>query len=298
MSWMLPQRNARKVREGVFSAVLAREENGRERRQYVVTLINPEGKICLHTHTAFSDGKDEPEELVREALDLGIETLGFSDHQTTPFDLTYCIQPGRLDDYREEILRLKKKYEGKIDIRLGIEKDYYGEKDDFDYDFVIGGVHYIEKDGNYLSVDESEEVTREQIDTYFGGDVRAYVKAYYETVAGVAEKTGCDIVAHLDLISKFNEGGTLFDEESVWYRRLANAAVAHLAKSHPIIEINTGAMARGYRKTPYPADFLIREAGRLGLQMILSSDCHDKTQLTFGFDEIRKAYEAEEGPFS
>jgi hypothetical protein len=38
------------------------------------------GKVDLHTHTAFSDGFYSPEELVKKAKDAGIDILGISDH--------------------------------------------------------------------------------------------------------------------------------------------------------------------------------------------------------------------------
>lgn len=43
--------------------------------------------------------------------------------------------------------------------------------------------------------------------------------------------------------------------------------------------MNTGAIARGYRTTPYPAPFILKELKNLGCGIIISSDCHDKLQL-------------------
>ena len=55
------------------------------------------------------------------------------------------------------------------------------------------------------------------------------------------------------------------------------------SEKKPIIEINTGAMARGYRSVPYPAAFILRELAKSDCSVILGSDCHDKEQLNFGF---------------
>jgi len=52
--------------------------------------------------------------------------------------------------------------------------------------------------------------------------------------------------------------------------------------------VNTGAMARGYKTTPYPARFILEEIKSLGGSVILSSDCHDADKLTFAFDESVK----------
>ena len=40
----------------------------------------------LHTHTTYSDGRDTPEEMIKEALERGLMCFGISDHSPTPFD--------------------------------------------------------------------------------------------------------------------------------------------------------------------------------------------------------------------
>jgi histidinol-phosphatase (PHP family) len=49
--------------------------------------------------------------------------------------------------------------------------------------------------------------------------------------------------------------------------------------------MNTGAIARGYRPSPYPEDFLIKEINRLGKGIIITADCHNKDYLNCHFDE-------------
>ena len=53
----------------------------------------------------------------------------------------------------------------------------------------------------------------------------------------------------------------------------------------PFFEINTGAMARGLRKNPYPSMELVKELKRLGFGAVISSDCHKKEFLDYKFDE-------------
>ena len=52
-----------------------------------------------------------------------------------------------------------------------------------------------------------------------------------------------------------------------------------------IFEVNTGAMARGYRTSPYPMPFILKELKNLGGKVTISSDCHDKNYLNYYFDE-------------
>lgn len=55
--------------------------------------------IDLHTHTSESDGTLTPQELVRASLDLGLEALAITDHDTfTGYDaVALCAQAGELD---------------------------------------------------------------------------------------------------------------------------------------------------------------------------------------------------------
>ena len=102
----------------------------------------------------------------------------------------------------------------------------------------------------------------------------------------MVEKTKADIVGHFDLITKFNEGNKYFDEEAEWYKDAARKALYKVAETKPVFEINTGAMARGYRIHPYPADFLLEEIERLRCSVLLSSDCHNRLDLNYGFCKI------------
>jgi len=54
-----------------------------------------------------------------------------------------------------------------------------------------------------------------------------------------------------------------------------------LAQKTPF-EINTGAVARGYRSSPYPAPDMLEELKKMNGMVIISSDCHAKTQIDFG----------------
>ena len=58
-----------------------------------------------------------------------------------------------------------------------------------------------------------------------------------------------------------------------------------MVKQGVALEINTGAVARGYRTTPYPGNALLRKLREFGGEIILNSDCHHAPQLCFGFDQ-------------
>lgn len=249
-------------------------------------ILNPRGNANLHTHTVYCDGKDTPEELVQRAIDLGFAALGFSGHEYSVHDTDFCMSKEGTRAYIDDILRLREKYKDQLTIYLGIERDYFGEIDEFPYDYIIGSLHYVEKDGVLMTIDYTEEAMCNHVQQYFQGNYRAYVERYYEIIADVAVKTNATIIGHFDLITKFNEGNRYFDEEAEWYREAALKALQKVAESKPIFEINTGAMARGYRTKPYPAGFILEEIHKIGCPVILNSDCHDKMYLNHEFCKI------------
>jgi histidinol-phosphatase (PHP family) len=56
--------------------------------------------------------------------------------------------------------------------------------------------------------------------------------------------------------------------------------------------VNTGAIARGYRTTPYPAPFILKEMKNLGLTVILTSDCHNRDMLDCHYKESMELIKA------
>lgn len=59
------------------------------------------------------------------------------------------------------------------------------------------------------------------------------------------------------------------------------------AGEKPVFEINTGAISRGYRRTPYPAEDQISYIKSNGGLLILSSDSHSADAVRGGFEEFK-----------
>lgn len=240
----------------------------------------------LHTHTTFCDGKNTPEEMVQAAVSLGMDSLGFSGHApcSVPEDHS-GMKPDSVPAYRAEILRLREKYAGQLEIFLGLEQDHVLFPNRECWDYVIGSVHYVEKDGRQLPVDDCPEVFSQNIVRFYGGDHYAFAEDYYRLVGEVPEKTGCQIVGHFDLITKFNEGDKLFDTAHPRYVGAALDALDRLARKDVIFEINTGAMSRGYRTIPYPAPALLRAMRERNIPICINSDAHSAETLLHAFDQ-------------
>ena len=153
------------------------------------------------------------------------------------------------------------------------------------YDYVIGSVHYVPHGKEYHSVDYTREDFIHTVETVYDGDYYAFSEAYYKLMGSVYEVTKCDIIGHFDLITKFNEGDCLFSTRDARYRKAADDALERLMEAPAVLEINTGAMARGYRSSPYPAEEFIQKWKAAGKKLVFSSDCHEKNQLMYGYSD-------------
>lgn len=236
-----------------------------------------------HTHTRFCDGRDTPEEMVLAAIEKGFFSLGFSGHSYFVLDADITMDAHQQAQYRAEILRLREKYKDKIDLFLGIEQDSFTPFSPQGYDYVIASVHSVLKDGVFCQVDYSLERMQENLLRSWGGDMSAYEQDYFAEVCRLPEKIPeADIIGHIDLITKYDE--KLGIRRSPEYFALATRAAMHLAKYGKLFEINTGAIGRGMRTTPYPSPEILSVIRREGGRIVITSDCHNKDFIDCGFD--------------
>ena len=238
----------------------------------------------VHTHTTFSDGRDTAEGMLCAALAKGFHTLGFSDHGHADYD--DCSMPVETEPrYRNEIRRLKEEYAGRIHVLLGYEHDWLSPANVSEYDYCIESVHYVPKDGQLWSVDATRDRQVEACRTLYGGDMYALCRDYFRTVCQSVEGTGADILGHIELVMKFNEARDLFDDADPRYLAPALECAELAARSGRLIEINTGAVAKGYRTRPYPGEAMLRRIAACGGRILFSSDCHNSDWLDCGFTD-------------
>ena len=129
-------------------------------------------KFNYHTHTIrCHHAKGEDREYVEKAIEVGMKTLGFSDHAPYLFDIpspsTHRMEVRAIEDYAKSINALKKEYEKDIRILLRLELEYYPKTHEKEMEFlrsvnpeyIILGQHYIyEEHQGYASVGLREDI--------------------------------------------------------------------------------------------------------------------------------------------
>lgn len=241
----------------------------------------------LHTHSTYSDGANTPEEIVQKAIDIGFTSIGFSEHADD-----VCTEDGiilRKKDYPKYFAlldQLKDKYSDKIKIYKGLELDAFSYNPEIKLDYSIGSIHYLEKDNEYYAIDESKDNLKHCIEI-FGGE-KSFLINYFDTMISFAKRSSYNILGHFDLYTKFNELETLINTNSIMYRDMTTNALEEIVRLNKIVEINTGAISRGYRTSPYPQDFLIKRLIELKAPIIFSSDSHSIETLNYYFSNLEQ----------
>lgn len=242
----------------------------------------------LHTHSTYCDGKDTVTEMIEAAIAKGFGGIGFSGHSYMFYSPSHSMSIEGTEEYKAEIKALKEKYKDKIDVFLGLEFDAYSVVDLSGYDYLIGAFHYLKIGDEYVGFDRSADEVERIINVYFGGDGMAFAKESYRQFASLPEYGKFDILAHFDIITKNIEKKNFFDTDSKEYLGYAFEALDAMRGKIPLFEVNTGAISRGYRSSPYPMKNILKQMKEWGFGAIISSDCHDRRYLDCAFDNARE----------
>lgn len=251
----------------------------------------------LHTHSNFSDGKSEMEEMVLDAISKNLKVIGITDHSPMPFENRVSLKKERINDYIAEVKRLKDKYKDQINVRLGMEMEYIpGMSEDFQsvrenlgLEYLIGSVHLVEKDGALWFIDGAKiEPYDEGLDKIFYGDIKAGVKRFFEQSNMMIENEKFEIIGHFDKI-KMNNKGRYFQESDKWYRDLLFETLDLIKQKNLIVEVNTRGMYKGRYDGFYPSEWLFPFLKEMRIPVIISSDGHLAGEVSGCFEQADKA---------
>lgn len=227
-----------------------------------------------HSHTprcGHATGSEE--EYVQAALQAGYGLLGFSDHMPWQYEDGYISKPrmlpGELVDYVASVRQMQQKYQGQIEIPLGLEAEYQVEDlafltekcQEHAVDFLLLGVHYDNR--------------REEV--YYGMINEAkHVKAYGEQALAGLQSGLFDCLAHPDL---FMQGYPAFDDTC----RAVSRDICQAAKAHQVpLEYNVSGFYNLHRRQGglgYPCLPFWQIAAQEGVSAIIGIDAHSPDRL-------------------
>ena len=232
-------------------------------------------KNNYHTHTyRCNHAIGEDEEYVKSAIKGGYKVLGFTDHSPWKYNSDF---QGRIrmplssfEDYKQSILALKEKYKDQIEIKLGLECEYFPKymdwlvnfKKEQQLDYIILGNHYFESD---------------ELGQYYGRvceDDNMFISYIDDCIRGM--KTGhYAYLAHPDLFMRARDHfGELERKESI---RLCKAC----KEMNVVLEYNLEGRKtiEKWGKVSYPNPEFWKIAAEIGNKAIIGLDAHDPKSL-------------------
>lgn len=243
--------------------------------------------VDYHTHHyRCGHAQGQIEDYIKAGLAKGLTEIGISDHSPLYWLDGNDPQPqsamakDELEGYVEEVLALKAKYAGQINVRLGLESDYVEDMEAFyadifakyPFDYVIGSVHMV----NGMHVYERERWRSKP-------DPLAVFAEYYRLV----QKSACsglfDILGHTTAIIAYAPKPL----PELILTVLQDKTLEVIRESDVCVEINTS----GYRKMgsdPFPTTRMITKANELGIPLTFSSDSHRPDEVAYGRDQVQK----------
>jgi histidinol-phosphatase (PHP family) len=224
---------------------------------------------------------------VEAALAAGLEAIAITDHvpmfwlPEAERDPHLAMGLHELSEYVEEVLVVRERYRGRIEVRLGIEADYIPGHEEglrrllepFPFELVLGSVHWVD---GWL-VDGPRSVPRFQQGQ---DEVDRIWAAYARTLVRAARSGLFDVLTHLDLPKKFGY------RPSVPFAGHQADVVAAVAASGCAVELSSGGLRRPAAE-PYPAPDLLGELAAAGVPIVLSSDAHAPGEVGHRFDDLR-----------
>lgn len=243
-------------------------------------------KFDLHTHhkrCGHADGVIE--DYIQSAIAQGFQAIGISDH--TPYFAHNDDHPfpgiamarSEFSNYIAEVQSLKQKYDGKIDVLLGIESDFFPQHvslyetalNEVPFDYVIGSVHQVSGVSIFNKNRWKGLTDQEKIETK---------ELYYDLIAQSARSGLFQILGHIDAMKGYYPPFSDIPTSSKIDETLKIIADCNVA-----IEINTSGSTKEVGGW-YPSDDILARAYHYGVKVTFGSDAHTPKRIGDDFNEV------------
>lgn len=218
-----------------------------------------------HMHTPLcKHAWGEPEEYAQQALKAGLKGIIFTCHCPMPdgFWPTVRMSESEFDTYVALVQRAADAFKGKLDIRLGIESEYFPGHEEYisklhqraEFHYVLGAVHWQAKE--YLNKFET-------------GTIENFRRTYFDHLAKSAESGLYDCLAHPDLVKNYHPDSWCF----AIVKNSAAAALDRIAATGVAMELNTSGLNKSYSEMN-PGDEMLSMMAERKIPVVIGSDAH------------------------
>jgi len=225
-------------------------------------------------------------EYAQAAVNAGLTEIGMSDHAPMPgdFDKAWRMHRCELDGYIAEVEQAREAFSGRLSIRFGLEADFHPGTESYvadmiaayDWDYIIGSVHYI---GDW-GFDNPDSI--QTWDTWKAED--AYI-AYFDLVAASAATGMFDIIGHPDLIKKFGHRAPKGNQA---VQQAEETMLQAVFTSGAALEISSAGLRKPVAEI-YPHQRIVSRAAALNIPFAFGSDAHVPVEVGHGMDQCMSA---------
>ena len=224
--------------------------------------------VDYHVHTSLCNhAEGGMEAYVRRAEELGLAEIAFLDHLTLrESGHENSMSEQEVGLYHSAIMRLKRKYAGRIMVRAGLEVDHDPENraraigllERFSFDIITASVHFSD-DYNFVS----RRAARKGMEV----PDEAWADSYFHSLRQMLDEPFFDVVGHVDVFKKFGRKPTPAHLERFGeiFKRMAGLGL--------VMELNTSGSDHPAGE-PYPGPHLLTMAAQEGVAVTLGSDAH------------------------
>ena len=242
-------------------------------------------KADCHLHSNHSGDSSTPmEEMVKQGIALGLDTLCFTEHNDFDFPITESDPEGKFtlnpDSYLYELISLREKYANQITLLFGIELGLQPScvmqnavlAKSYDFDFIIGSSHLVNGEDPYYPAYYENRTEEEAYRYYFQSELE-----------NIKKFQNFDVYGHLDYVVRYGPNGDrayTYDK----YKDVIDPVLMALIEKEKGLEINIGGMKRGMREF-HPVSDILRRYRELGGEIItIGSDAHAPEDMASHFD--------------
>lgn len=221
-------------------------------------------------------------EFAEMAMALGLDEIGMSDHSPMPrgYMDDWRMDPAELHGYLTEVEEVRDALYGRLSLRIGIEADFrLGSEAGmkrllklYDWDYIIGSVHYI---GDW-DFDNPARILR-----WNEVGVEQVYCDYFDLVGRSAASGMFDIIGHPDLIKKF---GHRPPPDSARVAEAEEKMLQAVKKAGCALEISSAGLRKPVGEI-YPHPRIVARAAELGIPFAFGSDAHGPDVVGHGMDE-------------
>lgn len=236
------------------------------------------GEFCCHA-------KDTLEEVLAAYISKGFEWVGITEHMPAVNDrfvypdevkagLDAAAMQQRFKRFFETALELRTQNNGRIDLLIGFETEYYTGAEEnirslveyYRPDYLVGSLHHV----NDMEIDYSRSQYLKAAEEL--GGVNQLYHRYFDEQYDMISSIKPAVVGHFDLVRIFDHDYlTRLKSPSIWQRVLRNLDL--IKELDLILDLNLA----GYNKTaaePYPTREVLKTAIELGIAVVPGDDSH------------------------